>query len=99
MKMFFIMSIGLTTFVSAADIEAGKTKSMMCTGCHGQNGISMIPSYPNLAGQKARYLEIQMRAYRSGSRPNPIMKPIVSSLTNEDIANLAAYYKSLGKSK
>jgi cytochrome c553 len=87
-----------TTF--AADIEAGKAKSAVCAGCHGAEGISMIPIYPNLAGQKAAYLESSLKAYKAQDRKGgqaPIMYGMVATLTDADIANLAAYFESLGK--
>ena len=80
------------------DIEAGKSKSAVCAACHGANGISMIPNYPNLSGQKEQYLVDSLKAYRDGTRKNMIMAPMASNLTDDDIKNLAAYYASLGLS-
>ncbi|PKF58394.1 hypothetical protein CW748_03890 [Alteromonadales bacterium alter-6D02] len=67
----------------------------MCANCHGEQGISSVPIYPNLAGQKELYLAQQMKKYRDGSRPSPVMAPLTKSLSDDDIANLAAYYASL----
>ena len=80
---------------AAGDAEAGQAKAGTCAGCHGAKGISMVPIYPNLAGQKEQYLVDSMKAYRDGGRDNAIMKPMVGTLSDEDIANLAAYYASL----
>ncbi|MCS4306144.1 cytochrome c553 [Rheinheimera pacifica] len=80
---------------SAADIAAGKAKAAVCAACHGANGISIIPDYPNLAGQKVKYLESSIKAYRDGERKNPIMSPMASGLTDADVANIAAYFASL----
>ena len=80
---------------SAGDIEAGKAKSAVCAACHGGNGISQIPMYPNLAGQKEQYLAIQMKAFRDKERNNMVMSPMAAGLSDDDIANLAAYYASL----
>ena len=80
----------------AADIEAGKAKSAACAACHGGEGISPTPIWPNLAGQKEQYLAAQMKAFRDGGRQNAQMAPMVANLSDEDIANLAAYYASLG---
>ncbi len=80
---------------AAGDAEAGKAKAGICAGCHGPKGISMVPIYPNLAGQKEQYLSDSIKAYRDGGRDNAIMKPMVGTLSDEDIANLAAYYASL----
>ena len=81
--------------ILAADIAAGKSKSAMCAACHGYNGISVIPMYPNLAGQKEQYLVLQMKAFRDGTRKNMVMTPVASGLNDIDITNLAAYYMSL----
>lgn len=80
---------------NAADIEAGKAKSAVCAACHGQNGIGITPIYPNLAGQKEQYLLNQIKAFRDGARNDATMKPMVAPLTDEDAANLAAYFASL----
>ena len=79
----------------AADIAAGKAKSVTCAACHGNNGISMIPMYPNLAGQKEQYLVLQMKAFRDGERKNMVMSPMASGLSDTDIANISTYYASL----
>jgi cytochrome c553 len=81
--------------VQAADIEAGKTKvQSVCAACHGANGLSVSDAIPNLAGQKAAYLENQLKALRDGSRKNPIMNAIASQLSNDDVSNVAAYFAS-----
>lgn len=80
---------------SAADIDAGKAKSAVCAACHGANGISQIPMYPNLAGQKEQYLVIQLKAFRAKERNNMVMAPMAAGLSDDDIANLSAYYSSL----
>ncbi|ABO25264.1 cytochrome c [Shewanella loihica] len=79
----------------AGDIEAGKAKSMLCAACHGADGISLAPIYPNLKGQKAQYIEKQLKAFKEGTRQDPVMAPMAMPLTDEDIANLAAYFESL----
>ncbi len=79
-----------------ADMDTGRKLALStCVACHGQNGIGIIPLYPNLAGQKHEYLAAQMRAFRDGSRKNPIMSPMATHLGDADIDNLAAYYESL----
>lgn len=84
-----------SNIVTAGDPEAGKAKSVTCAACHGQDGISMVPSYPNLACQKEEYLISSLNAYRSGARQNALMAPMVASLSDADVANLAAYYSTL----
>lgn len=82
----------------AGDAAAGKAKAAVCTSCHGANGKAMIPTYPNLAGQNAQYLELAMKAYKTGQRTGgqaAIMAGMAAPLSDADIANLAAYYSSL----
>jgi cytochrome c553 len=79
----------------AADVEAGKAKAIMCAACHGATGISAVPMYPNLAGQKEMYLAKQLRDFKSGARKDPIMAPMAMALSDEDVANVAAYFASL----
>ncbi len=83
--------------VLAGDAAAGKAKSATCAACHGPNGISPNDIWPNLAGQKEGYLMAQLKAFRDGQRSNPMMAPMVAPLSDTDIANLAAYYSSLGQ--
>ena len=80
---------------NAADINAGKAKAATCAACHGANGISAIPMYPNLAGQKEQYLVKQLKDFKSGTRKDPVMAPMSMPLSDADIANVAAYYASL----
>lgn len=79
----------------AADTAAGQARAATCAGCHGDNGISRNPLWPNLAGQKAAYLAKQLKAFREGSRSDPMMTPMAKPLSDADIENLAAYYSSL----
>jgi cytochrome c553 len=79
----------------AADIKAGEKKAEQCAGCHGAKGISSNAQYPNLAGQQALYLNAQLKAFKAGSRVNPIMQGMAASLTDTDMDNLAAFFASL----
>jgi len=81
--------------VFAGDATAGKAKSMMCGACHGAAGISAVPTYPNLAGQKEAYLTKQLKDFKSGKRNDPTMKGMVAALSDADMANLAAYYAGM----
>ena len=81
--------------VFAGDPEAGKAKARACAGCHGANGISNSPMWPNLAGQKEAYLAGALQMYKDGRRANAMMAPMAKGLSDTDIANLAAYYSSL----
>lgn len=92
------MLLGLTVSVQAVDaanIQAGKQAANSCASCHGANGISPNDNYPNLAGQKAVYLEKQMIDFKSKSRVDPIMNSMVAGLTEQQIKDIAAYYASL----
>lgn len=93
------LAIAATVFMAApsfaADVEAGKAKAAMCSACHGANGISAVPMYPNLAGQKAAYLEKQLKDFKSGARKDPVMAPMAMGLSDEDIKNISAYFSSL----
>jgi len=94
-SFFFALSIVLifgSTSAIAGDAAAGKAKAAMCASCHGQTGISLSPLWPNLAGQKEQYLIKQMKAFRDGTRQDPMMAPMVAALSDTDIDNLAAYY-------
>ena len=79
----------------AADLAAGREKAELCSACHGENGISQIENTPSLAAQPDAFLQWQLVYFRSGTRKNEQMQPIVEPLTNEDIRNLAAYFASL----
>ena len=79
----------------AGDAAAGKAKAATCAVCHGAEGISANELWPNLAGQKEAYLIKQMKDFRDGKRKDPAMSPMASGLSDDDIANLAAYYSSL----
>jgi cytochrome c553 len=83
----------------AADIAAGKEKAALCAGCHGEDGISQIENIPSLAAQQDQFIQWQLVFFRSGTRKNEQMQPIVEQLNNEDIRNLGAYFASLGPPK
>jgi cytochrome c553 len=101
--MTSIIKLTITTSVlilsmnvmAGGNATLGKTKSVNCAGCHGSNGHSTMPGNPNLAGQNEAYLAKSIKAYRDGQRKDPMMGPMVSGLSDADIANLAAYYSSL----
>lgn len=88
-------SVMIASPVFAGDAEAGKAKSVMCAACHGANGISAVPTYPNIAGQKEAYLAKQLKDFKSGKRSDPTMKGMVMALSDEDMDNLAAYYANM----
>jgi len=82
--------------------EAGKAKAITCMACHGPEGISVNPLWPNIAGQSATYIASQLTAFRDGAmdpqgaeRHDPLMSPQSLALTDEDIRNLAVYFEGL----
>jgi len=81
-------------FAASGDASVGKKKSGPCAACHGNEGVSASPDFPNLAGQYADYLEVAMKHYKVGKRKNPIMAEQVKNLSNKDMMDLAAYFAS-----
>ena len=75
--------------------DAGKSKSVTCAACHGAAGISANPLWPNVAGQNAPYLVEQLKAFKGGSRENPLMTSQAMMLSDQDVADLAVYFESL----
>jgi len=80
---------------AAGDVAAGKAKSASCAACHGADGMSSNPLWPNLAGQHAAYLVKQLEAFKSGARKDPVMSAMAAPLSKQDMENVAAYYASL----
>lgn len=94
----FVLGCTVPALSAAADAEAGKAKAAVCAACHGKNGIAQIPGYPNLAGQNEQYLVSALKAYKGKQRNGGqavIMQGQAAGLSDDDIANLAAYYASL----
>ena len=79
----------------AADAAAGRAKAKTCQTCHGIDGIAKQPNVPHLAGESEIYLTKQLKAFRDGERKDPQMSIMAKPLTDEDIANLAAWYSSI----
>ncbi len=76
------------------DAARGAAKGVVCSACHGPNGNSASPEWPRLAGQSAVYIVEQLRLFRSGVRNNPVMKPLATTLSDQDIDDLAVYYEA-----
>jgi cytochrome c553 len=91
-----LVSLALPVAASSGEAEVGKKKSAPCAACHGPNGVSVGPEFPNLAGQYEDYLLTALRHYKNGKRRNPIMQGQVANLTDKDMADLAAYFASQG---
>ncbi len=77
---------------SGTRIERGREASAVCAACHGQNGVSMNPEWPSLAGQHESYLLHSLRQYKSGARQNAIMAGQVTMLSDDELRDLAAFY-------
>jgi cytochrome c553 len=97
----FLVTFGLTSInavaaetIKAGDAAAGATKAATCTACHGLNGNSVNAEWPVLAGQNANYLREQITRFRTGHRVNALMMPMVQTLTDQDVADLAAFYST-----
>lgn len=89
----FTADAGLT-----GDAAAGKDKSVACGACHGADGNSAAPTFPKLAGQGQRYLVKQMKDIRDGARPVPTMAGQLDGKSDQDLADIAAFYASQGSS-
>jgi cytochrome c553 len=102
MTGLLVISVALISFSANAegDPAAGKNKTAMCAGCHGIAGFRTVypETYhvPKIGGQNAGYIVNALKAYKSGDRIHPSMTAIAASLTEQDMADLAAYY-SAGK--
>jgi cytochrome c553 len=93
-KFLLVALLGACSSVLAAsgDPEVGRKKSAPCAACHGANGISATPDFPNLAGQHADYLQSALTHYKNGKRKNPIMQAQVANLSPKDILDLSAFF-------
>lgn len=100
MTRLFIVAIASASLLlsvsagAAGDAAAGKAKSAVCGACHGPDGNSSNPLWPNLAGQHAAYLVKQLKDFKSGARKDPVMAPMAAPLSDQDMENLAAYFTS-----
>jgi cytochrome c553 len=79
----------------SGDVTAGRAKALMCQACHGLDGLSKVPDAPNLAGQVESYLAAQLGAFKAGARKSEAMNVVAASLSETDVADLAAYYAAI----
>lgn len=93
--MMIIVGMLIPLASISAELEAGKVKAQACTACHGANGISVSDDIPNLAGQKGAYIVTQLKAFRDGTRKNPLMNAMAAQLSDTDIDNVAGFFVSL----
>ena len=75
-----------------APARSGEEVAKQCVSCHGEDGNSIAPNFPRIAGQHADYMFHSLKSYKSGDRKNAIMAGIVAALTEEEMKNVAAYY-------
>ena len=87
-----LLASAVPAFAASGDAERGERKSTTCAACHGKNGISVSPEFPNLAGQYPDYIQTALTHYKNGKRKNPIMQAQVANLTPGDLLDLAAYF-------
>ena len=85
----------MTNSFADGEPAAGKEKTALCVACHGNEGVSTTPIWPNLAGQHAEYVRKQLHDFKVNKRSNPQMSPMTTTLTDSDIEDLSAYYASL----
>jgi cytochrome c553 len=80
------------------DAAAGATKAAVCAACHGVDGNAVVPLFPSLARQPVDYIYLQLESFKKGWRTNPVMQPLVATLSEQDMRDLAAHYASLARS-
>jgi cytochrome c553 len=99
--MSFLSAIGFSLNARAQDAQAGEKRAAMCIGCHGipgyQASFPEIYKVPMIAGQNAKYIVSALTQYKKGDRKHPTMRAIATSLTDQDMADLAAFYSTEAK--
>jgi cytochrome c553 len=91
----YLATLGADTVANGGGKGTSFEPAQTCVACHGQNGISLSPGWPTLAGQHEDYLEHALNQYRDGSRKDPVMSPLVAEMSDETVSQLAAYFASL----
>ncbi len=92
-SLFVLCSLGVSAGALAdGSAEKGESKSTACIACHGPGGNSVNPEWPSLAGQGQAYIHKQLQAFKGGARKNPLMTPMAMGLSEEDMADLGAYF-------
>ena len=88
--LLFLMNDAIS---AQGDIKAGSEKARACQVCHGKGGKSTNPTYPILAGQHAKYIIKQLKAFKSGVRKDPIMNGMAATLSEQDMEDVAAFFE------
>lgn len=91
---FAAMALVTLSAQAEGSVERGTEKARACQVCHGRGGHSTNPTYPILAGQHAQYIQKQLRAFRAGTRKDPIMNGMAAPLSDQDIEDVAAFFHS-----
>ena len=91
----YLASRGGDTVAAGGSMAPSLAETTACIACHGQNGISLSPTWPTLAGQHEDYIVRALNQYRDGSRKDPVMAPMAATLSDSDVALLAKYYSRL----
>ena len=87
-------ALAATSALAAGDSAAGKAKAAACASCHGADGNSANPEWPKLAGQHTQYLTKQLTNFKAGDRKNALMSPMAAPLSEQDMADIAAFFAS-----
>ncbi len=101
MNRFWVLAAAISgTIISgvaaaAGNAQAGAAKAVVCQACHGANGNSASPQFPSLAGLGADYIAEQLQNFKDGKRANPIMMPMATPLTPQEMQDLGAYFDTL----
>ncbi|MDH4125477.1 MAG: c-type cytochrome [Gammaproteobacteria bacterium] len=91
----YLASLGADTVAAGGTSGASFAAAAACAACHGQNGISLSPSWPSLAGQYEDYLVHALNQYRDGTRKDPVMAPMAATLTDDSVRQIAKYFAGL----
>ncbi len=91
-----VLALGITVAAPAQAADGGQAKAVACGACHGADGNSVNPDWPNLAGQHPGYLVAQLHAFKSGARKNPNMNAMAAPLSDQDMADIAGYFAAQG---
>jgi len=87
--------MALAGTAKAGDVKLGRALTQKCEACHGADGLSKIVEAPNIAGQTEQYIVKSLLAFKSGERKNDMMSVVAPTLSDDDVANLAAYYSAI----
>ena len=91
--LIFLLNTSIA--IAAGNIATGRQRALQCQTCHGLDGLSKMPESPNIAGNPEQYLVRQLNAFRKGERKNEMMTLVVQQLSDQDVADLAAYYAAI----